>query len=427
MERLDGSPESGMMETLLEGMAEYYSRNLAREVMKGMKENALKCKHTGGKPPLGYDVGPDKKYVINENEAVIVRKIFELYLNGHGYVSIINWLNAMNYKTKLGKPFGKNSLHDILANPKYSGVYVYNRSASKDFFGVRNSHMAKEDDQIIRIKGGMPAIITEKDFAAVQQKMNRNKHKPGAYKAKETYLLSGLIFCGDCGHAMQGNSRLGGRNKEKYVTYRCGGRDRTHTCSNKEIRKEYIEAFVLSELEKKLLNDGAIPYLVKMLNEHLAVTNADQAKEFGCLTSNLVEIDKQINNIVTAISQGFIQATFKEKMSELEEQKLRLEVRIQEIRMKSKCKILTEEAIKNLFSVFKNFVAEKNIPECKKFIDSYVEKVLVFPDRVEVTLKVAIENGNSLQLTSIEDKKKCKNKAGRNPRTGPERSVGVVR
>lgn len=426
-EHLDNSPESVIMESLLEGMAEYYSKNLAREVMKGMIETALKCQHTGGIPPLGYDVGPEKKYIINEQEAIIVRTIFDMYLNGHGYGNIVRHLNGMNYKTKIGRPFGKNSLHDILANEKYSGTYVYNRASSKDAFGIRNNHLGKPDDQTIRIKGGMPAIISKEDFAATKAKMTQNKKAPGAYKSKETYLLSGLIFCGDCGHAMQGNSRLGGRNKEKYVTYRCGNRDRTQTCSNKEIRKEYIEAFVLSELEKKLLNDTAIPHLVKMLNEHLTATNASQSEELRCLTANLEETKKQIDNIVSAITQGFTQDSFKEKITELEEEKAHLEVKLHELQMKSKSKILTEEEIRRLFSVFKKFVAEKNIPECKRFISNYVEKVLVFQDRVEVTLKVAIEDDNSLQLTCTNDKiTKRHKKAGRNPR-GPKRSGGTLR
>ena len=68
LENLDDSPESIILESVLEGMNEYYSANLSREVMKGMKETALQCKHTGGKPPLGYDVAKDKTYVINEQE-----------------------------------------------------------------------------------------------------------------------------------------------------------------------------------------------------------------------------------------------------------------------------------------------------------------------------------------------------------------------
>lgn len=410
-ENLDGSPESVILESLLEGMAEYYSKNLAREVMKGMKETALQCKHTGGKPPLGYDVGPDKRYIINEDEAVIIKKIFEMYLAGYGYGAIISHLNSNGYRTKIGNPFGKNSLHDILANEKYSGTYTYNRSASKDAFGIRNNHQDKEKDQIIRIPGGMPAIISEETFSKAQAKMKQNKHKAGSYKAKENYLLSGLIFCGECGHAMQGNSRLCGRNKTRYVTYRCGNKDRTKTCNNKEISKEYIEAFVLSELEKKLLNDKAIPYLVKKLNEHLIEKDESKVTELAHLKAVLADTDKQIENIVSAISQGFVQDSFRDKMTELEEEKIQLQVKIQGLQMKSKGKVLTEDEIRKLFSLFRTFVAEKNIPECKKFIASYVDRVVGYKDKVAVTLKVFVGDGDDLQMFSSQKKPKKYNRA----------------
>src|SRR5690606_6658216 len=119
LEQLDDSPESIILESVLEGMAEYYSANLSREVMKGMTETALQCKHTGGKPPLGYDVAEDKTYVINEHEAEAVRIIFNMYAAGHGYSEIINRLNKEGYRTQTGRRFGKNSIHGILKNEKY--------------------------------------------------------------------------------------------------------------------------------------------------------------------------------------------------------------------------------------------------------------------------------------------------------------------
>ena len=410
-EQFDDSPESIILESLLEGMAEYYSKNLAREVMKGMKETAYQCKHTGGLAPLGYDVGPDKKYIVNDNEAIIVRIIFDMYVTGHGYGSIVSYLNSNGYKTKIGKPFGKNSLHDILANEKYCGTYVFNRSSSKDGFGKRNTHEDKDDSHIIRIPGGMPAIVSEETFSKVKAKMKQNKRRPGSYKAKENYLLSGLIFCGECGHAMQGNSRLCGRNKSRYISYRCGNKDRTKTCNNKEISKEYIEAFVLAELEKKVLNDKAVPYLVKRLNAHLIEKDESKVAELTHLNTVLAETEKQIDNIVAAISQGFVQDSFREKMTELEANKTQLQVKIQELHMKSKGKVLTEDEIRKLFSAFNSFVADKNIPECKKFIASYVNQVIVYKDRVAVTMKVFVDDGDDLHLFSSKKKPKRYNRA----------------
>ncbi len=104
-------------------MAEYYSKNLARETQKGLMENAMMCKHTGGKPPLGYDVDPEtKRLVINPREAAAV----------------------------------------------YKGVYVFNKSKAKDVDGKRNGHAYKNGDEIIRIDDGVPAIIKPEDFDRVQ-------------------------------------------------------------------------------------------------------------------------------------------------------------------------------------------------------------------------------------------------------------------
>ena len=101
LENLDDSPESIMMESVLEGMSEYYSQSLAREVMKGMIETALQCKHTGGKPPLGYEIDQQsKKLTVNEQEAEIVRSIFSMYAQGNGYSQILHYLHQKGYKTK---------------------------------------------------------------------------------------------------------------------------------------------------------------------------------------------------------------------------------------------------------------------------------------------------------------------------------------
>ncbi|HBR30696.1 MAG TPA: recombinase family protein, partial [Clostridiales bacterium] len=165
LEYIDESPESIILESVLEAMAEYYSKNLAREVQKGMKENALKGLHTGGKPPFGYDVDPEtKKLVINEKEACAVRLIFDRFLEGYGYDKIMNELNVHGYRTKCGNPFGKNSLHGIVRNEKYTGTYIFNRSAAKDVDGKRNNHKNKEDDEIIRLDDAVPAIISKNIF-----------------------------------------------------------------------------------------------------------------------------------------------------------------------------------------------------------------------------------------------------------------------
>lgn len=391
LEHFDDSPESVIMESVLEGISEYYSKNLAREVMKGMKESALKCRHLGGIPPLGYDVDPEsKRYVINEYEAEIVRTIFKMYLDGYGYSAIINYLNSKGYKTKLGKDFGKNSIHDILSNEKYTGTYIFNRCASKDAEGRRNSHKSKFEDEIIKIPGGMPAIISPQDFQRVQEKMQRNKKRASAYRAKETYLLSGLIYCGECGHAMIGNVKHCGRSKLKYVTYRCGNRDRTKNCKNKEIRREYIEEYVLQQLEEKIFNETNIPLLVEKLNKFQEKKNDKDKQNIKALNEKIKQTDFQIKNVLAAIMQGCNSKILAEELEKLENEKKELENQLNELKNNSPKTIIDEETLKKILSAFRQFVKERNIPEVKKFINQYVDKVLVFEDHVKVVFKLYI-------------------------------------
>lgn len=409
-ETLDDSPESIILESLLEGMAEYYSKNLAREVMKGMRETAYQAKHTGGLPPIGYAVDPDtKKYLINDHERGIIETIFSMFLEGHGYNQIVTVLAEKGYKSRYGRPIGKNVLHDILRNEKYTGVYIFNLASSKDAFGKRNSHRSKNPDDVIRLEGGMPQIISKQDFQLVQEKMNVAKHKPGRQKAKELYLLSGLIVCGEClknhGHeyALMGNTKHSGRNKLKYVTYRCGNRDRTKQCSNKELRREYIESYVVSQLYEKIFNEHSIPQLARQLAEFQTKQNASYKNEEIRIERNLRETEKQIENIVTAVATGISNAALMSKLDELEQQKEAIEKQIILYRSKTQEAAISEDALKHLLAAFKDHVSNRNIPEIKKFIGSYVEKVIVYKEHVELILKLNVEAKQNPQPLAVVD------------------------
>ena len=216
LENLDDSPESIILESVLEGMSEYYSRNLAREVMKGMRESALQCRAVGGCAPFGYKINPEtKRYEIEEDEIDAVRMIFDKVLEGVGYGDIIHDLNSMGYLTRGGKPFGKNSLHEILRNEKYRGVYIFNRVEKKDVNRKRNNHRSKNPEEMIRIEGGVPQIIDDKVWEGVQAILNsRTKHRVSNNSGKETYLLTGKIICGECGHSFTGVRLLGTKQAE---------------------------------------------------------------------------------------------------------------------------------------------------------------------------------------------------------------------
>lgn len=241
------TPEGVLMESLYEGMNEYYIKNLSREIMKGLTENAYKAKFNGGIPPLGFDVDSESNYIINEDEADTVKLIFDMAAEGIGYGEIIEELKAQSRTTKHGSSFGKNSLYSILSNEKYIGVYEFNAAPKRDVNGSRNFHGRKPESEIIRVENAIPAIVSIDQFEKVRKIKEARRRRAGAYSAKEVYLLSGKIFCGNCGSAFVGNRKFN-NNKKKYVGYSCGKSQRKKECSSKYIRREFIEGFVLEQI-----------------------------------------------------------------------------------------------------------------------------------------------------------------------------------
>ena len=240
LERIDDSPESILLEGLLEAINEFYVANIARESMKGMKENAYKALHNGGCPGLGYNVDETKHLVINEEEAEIVAMIFGMYIAGYSCRYIAALLNEDGYRTKAGNQFTVCSVRTILRNEKYTGVYIYNKRAAKSYDHKRPCR-DKPADEIIRIEGGIPAIISRDVWETAQ---NRHMNKSDRLViTKAMHQLSGKVRCGICGSVMQGTLRHR-KGKEPFRNYVC--RTKAAECDNfKEIDSDSLEGCII--------------------------------------------------------------------------------------------------------------------------------------------------------------------------------------
>lgn len=383
----DESPESLILESVLEAMAEYYSRNLAREVNKGMRENALKGMHTGGLPALGYDVDQlTKRLVINEKEAAAVRLIFKMFNQGFGYDKITNELNLQGFRTKTDKHFGHNSIQSILRNEKYVGVYIFNKLVSKDVDGKRNGNAYKEIEEIIRIEGGVPNIISEEEFTTVQDKILSRKQTRAANNAVESYLLSSKTFCGECGSAYVGNRKYAGRNKTLQVTYRCSGRKNKHICKNKDIRKDYIETFVLERLADYIFNEGMIPKLIEEYTKFELNKDSVSIKKQENLTKRIIEIKKEISNLLSLAAKVASESLVL-KLEELEAEKNILQEQLKQVRVEVNANKVSMEKFSEIFNEANNNLREGRLSTTKSLIEVFVDKVLVFEDCVKVLFK----------------------------------------
>lgn len=406
LENLDDSPESIILESVLEGMAEYYSKNLSREVIKGMRETAYQCKHTGGIPPLGYDVGPDRQYIINRFEADAVRTIFEMYAAGSGYSAIIDELNSKGCKTKTGKTFGKNSIHDILVNEKYAGVYVFNKASSKTA-GKRNSHKSKPDSEIIRIPGGCPAVISDNLWERVKTKMEANKNTTGAYSAKTVYILSGRIFCGHCKAAMTGKRARMGRNKSEYSYYECSTRKSKRACDMKPINKAFVEQKVINSLYDNLFSDEVIDLATDKIYNHSISHNSEIPEMINGYEKQLKAVKLEISHIINAITKGAYHDSMKEKLDELEASKAALTIRLEEAKIQLQTHSFSRDQIYAFLARYKN-IKTMTPTQQKSAIQVFVERVTVNEDNIDMEiLTIHGQNNGGNKKTASQETDSC--------------------
>ncbi|MEI3250806.1 MAG: recombinase family protein [Faecalibacterium sp.] len=357
MEPISQGPEGIMVESMLIGMAEYYSAELALKVARGERENALQCKYNGGVVPLGFTIGKeDRLYHIDPETAPIVQEIFTRYADGEPAEKIAASLNERGLRTRTGKPFVKNSFFQIFRNRRYIGEYRY-----KD----------------IVTPGGIPAIVDQDLFDRVQQRFEQNRIAHGR-PAKEdvSYLLTTKLFCGKCGTLMGGESGTSHMGNTYYY-YKCGNAKRhgkAH-CDLKAIRKEPLERFVVDTAIKVIFSDEIIERLIDLVMEAQQKENT----RLPVLKEQLRDTEKRLANLLEAIEQGILTPTTKQRLDELEARKEALNTSILEEELKKP--VLTREWMRFWFEKFRKGDM-RDMEHQRQIIDTFVNSVYVFDDRV---------------------------------------------
>lgn len=377
------SPEGQMMETMMVGMAAYYSRNLAKETKKGLNENAYKAQFNGGYAPFGYKI-VDKHYVIDEQEAEAIRLIFDLYISGHGYKDICIILAIKDYTTRNGKPFGKNSLYDIIGNEKYCGTYTFNKSPRKN--GGRNMHAKSRPDDFIRLEDAIPPIVSKDIFQQAQARRRINKARP-AFKSKVNYLLSGKILCGHCGQAMGGHSVT--PRKKMYSYYGCLTKDRVplQNCPQKTIRKEDVEEAVLTKIKTEILTPQAFASIADKMRKKYAAQKGSIDKDIALKQSQLTQAEAKRTNLYKLVEKGLDDDYTFAKITTAKENIEILQAEIKALKNAKQSTLLSNSDIEKAFQLFYQKLIDMSDVDAKKLlIDLFLDKVIVTDQRLYIKL-----------------------------------------
>lgn len=387
------SPESALLESLMEGMAEFYSLQLQQNVVRGMRYNAEHCLYNGHKL-LGYGVDSEKRYIRDPNTAPIVERIFLEYAGGKPMSQIAADLNKQGIKTTTGGDFNINGLRHILKNPAYIGTYRYGD---------------------IIIKDGMPRLITDELYNAVQERFEKNKHKktmnPELADAPR-FWLTGKVFCGHCGtsiHGMGGTSHTG----KLHYYYACKNQ-RKGKCNLKSIKKDVLEAHVIWAL-KELLNDSEnLASLAVDIGRYYHELN-DNEDLINALKAELREVEKGIGNLVKVLEKGVISDTITERLQKLEEQKDDLKGAIERERLKQAL-VSDNKLIQKYFEKFSN--SDLSDEETRNNVMEYfVDKIYVYNNRIVITWFYS-EDATEMSLDTLTEisKPKARGKKSRENR-----------
>lgn len=359
-EHIPDGPEGIILESVLEGLAEYYSANLSQNIIRGMRESALKCQFNGSGLSLGYTVDKEHKYHIDPDGATVVRLIFNKYDSGEKIADILRYIQSQGIKTARGKEFTHYGISRILRNRAYIGEYRWHD---------------------IVVPDGMPKIIENDLFERVQRRMEKNKKAPSAGRGEADFLLTSKIFCGYCKSTMAGDSGTG-KSGNKWYYYTCRARKtRKNNCKKKSVRKEWLEREVTALTASYILRDDVIEYIADRV-VNIQKKEHDDTSMLRYYEGQLKETNTAIRNIMKAIEAGIITDTTRERLMELEATKGDLETEISKEKITRP--LIKREQVIYFLEKFKGGNIEDKEYQ-RKIIDMFVSKVLLYDDKITIT------------------------------------------
>lgn len=370
-EAISAGAEGILLESMLEGMAEYYSAELSEKVTRGLTENALKCKYNGGTLPIGYMIDSEQYFQIDPLTAPAVLDAFKHYADGASMREITDEMNLKGVRTKRGGKISINSVTRMLHNRKYIGEYRYNDIVHSN---------------------GIPAIVPEDLFNRVQERMAANKKAPAKHKAEDEYLLTTKLFCGKCQCYMVGESGTGRNKVHRY--YKCASVKNHKGCDKKTVKKEWIENLVIEQIKKLIFDDE----LIEKLADTVMKLQSKENTALPLLKKRFADTQKSIDNMLDAIQQGILTATTKERLESLEKQKSELSVQI--IKEEMAKPTLSREQIIFWFHRFRK-LNTKRLDHRRRLIDSFVNAIFLYDDRITFTFNYK-DGTKTINFTELE-------------------------
>lgn len=384
-----GGIEASSNKALTALFAQIRSQQSAEDTMRGMLGKARRCQYLGI-PTFGYSHDGDT-ITLDPVHAPMVKKIHADYLAGIPINQTIEWLIEQGVKTKNGKDPGYTFVTGILKNPRYDGTYIWGQK--KNEFGEIEYDIDGKPIPLVKIEGGMPAIVTPETKEAVIKRLGFRQRRT----IPERYELSGKLHCATCGKLMHGET-CANKKGERYPHYVCQGKRKA---CNGWIEKNAM-AKTIADAIRELLRDRE---LCESIAERFMMyqSSKDNRPSIEAAKKELREAEKRRKNIIQAVEDGMPYAEVKDRLASLEAEKEAIEARIDKIRHSST--YYSKDDVMGYFAA----VSEGETDD-DRLIYAFVSTVWLYPDMIAVLMnfngadlsqyevEYAIKNTNTLSL-----------------------------
>lgn len=349
-ESVPEGPEGIILESVLEGIAEYYSADLRQKVLRGRRETLKKGLFCGGTLPLGYMVDSERHIVLDPRIAPHVREVFRMYAAGSQIKDCVQYLRSKKVKGQRGTDMSKSTVGAMLRNRRYLGVF--------DVSGIE----LRADP-----------LIDEETFLLCSDRFPGGPERNASGKAEADYLLSCKIFCGLCGRMLTGEC---GRGRSKvYYYYKCPARKKGAKCALSPIGKDFMEDLVLRATVGDMLTQETISMLT---DEVLRVQDQDLKDDPAkSIQSALDSCRKKQANILHAIEETGARG-LATRLAKLEEEEAGLSLELKKAQVR-RPRLSREDIISWLQSFKDGDLSDDGFR--KRLLETFVARVELFPDR----------------------------------------------
>jgi site-specific DNA recombinase len=399
-------PSGEMARKIFSIFDEYQSKENGKHTLRAMKENARQGYFNGSRPTFGYkaveiDITSNKgkkkkRLAIDEQEAAIVRKIYDLYLNGYsgqsfGAKHIAVHLNERGF-TLRGKKWARNRIHEILSNSTYHGEFIFNKRDAKN---KKN----KPESEWVRM--AVEPIIEKSIFETVQaRKAARAPAVIPPRVVNSPTLLTGLLKCGCCGASMTLATGKGG----SYRYYKCNTKisKGTKLCDSRSFPMEKLDTLILNALADKVFDSKRVKTMLSDMKKQIKVAQESQDDGLKKLTKELDELKTATDRLYEAVEKGLLplDSSLQERSHKLQARKQELLIEIAGYRRQQ----LLPDIKQNQLTVFAKALRSRLMDRSSGFGKEYL-KLLVSEIRIKGNQAEMTGSYSALAHAIVETKK----------------------